>query len=864
MKLAMEESTERKPMGVLEQLDADIARLSRETGDREFLEYLHNLKGRLIGQKYQADLLRDELDHRLRLWEKQQRSDVEGSAYFEAPGLSAGGDSRGPGEFSGRGGQIFLGTPAVGEEGSRRENFPSEPEAAPRSVSPTGPETAPRSVSSTGPETAPRSVSPTEPETAPRSVSLTEPQAAPQVGMSTEPQAVPRGRFSAVSTGAQSEGAPVYQAVPVQMRGVQSGTVYTAAGGANFGKKEKKNKEFIVGATLLGIIGSCFILAALVMLGMNFMSSFVLGISMYGIFLAVLAASELFVFRRAPRLGITLSSLAVGGLYITNAVNFLSLQILNMWETFAVVMALGLAVFLLSRKRNSLMYRIMGLTATYLSFLMLQDGIAVAEFLAVSAMILFINFLVALLPVEKGRFACRVTHMILNAVFTIFYVWRAQWCGVADEIVLIYEVAALAVLHMLFTAQLLGRQRASEAREGAGRAHGGDLVAYCVSGVLHLVDIGLLLVSLRPDGLWFLQSGAGDSAGFDVGTAFASACVHASMLGILVICLVSFLAMQFRRCPGRWYVYYFFNAAVWVLYIGEDQRTVYVAALVLLILAKILSLRQIKEVRGCEAVVTAFVCLGIMLDPEPEILLLGIPVSILCLSQWKTYHEFFLTVAVVVYAAGKMPPSLQLPLAVGILFVGILTFNNVKRWRDSGILAYNALALSGQAACFLLLLLPVYRNAFLTWLCMLVFGLATVVLTLRERYQMDFKRKNMVLAVFLTYMSLVLRVREPIVNSILLMVIALAFVGMGFKERQKSTRVYGLTLSLLVCVKMVLYDFLETPIMQRTILFFIVGVIALIIAAIYIILEKRTGALNVPQERSDGSRDEKTYMENNG
>ena len=87
-------------------------------------------------------------------------------------------------------------------------------------------------------------------------------------------------------------------------------------------------------------------------------------------------------------------------------------------------------------------------------------------------------------------------------------------------------------------------------------------------------------------------------------------------------------------------------------------------------------------------------------------------------------------------------------------------------------------------------------------------------------------------------MSLVVRTGFAIVNSILLMLNALICVGMGFYIRDKALRIYGLVLSLLVCGKLVLYDFAGSNALQRMIVFFIVGLIALAIASIYMILEK--------------------------
>ena len=94
---------------------------------------------------------------------------------------------------------------------------------------------------------------------------------------------------------------------------------------------------------------------------------------------------------------------------------------------------------------------------------------------------------------------------------------------------------------------------------------------------------------------------------------------------------------------------------------------------------------------------------------------------------------------------------------------------------------------------------------------------------------------------FLTYLALVVRTDFSIVNSILLMCIALGCVGAGFGIRKKSIRIYGIVLSLCTCLKLVVVDFAGSKMLQKTIVFFVVGVIALIIASSYIILERKQG-----------------------
>ena len=91
-------------------------------------------------------------------------------------------------------------------------------------------------------------------------------------------------------------------------------------------------------------------------------------------------------------------------------------------------------------------------------------------------------------------------------------------------------------------------------------------------------------------------------------------------------------------------------------------------------------------------------------------------------------------------------------------------------------------------------------------------------------------------------MAFIVKTQLPVINSILMMLVALISVAAGFVEKKKNIRIYGLVLSILVCGKIVLYDFMSVPTLQKMLLFFAVGVIALLIAGIYIVLEKKNGA----------------------
>ena len=244
-------------------------------------------------------------------------------------------------------------------------------------------------------------------------------------------------------------------------------------------------------------------------------------------------------------------------------------------------------------------------------------------------------------------------------------------------------------------------------------------------------------------------------------------------------------------------------------------------------------------------IVTSLYCIELLANgkeiPYAYLLLAGTILSMFLVYGWTTIQEILLTFSLAFFAAANLMPMLKLPAFAGILFVSILLFNNVKYMRGKNILIFNVFVMVGQIGALIALANPVYRNSYLTYLCMFVFVLAYLVLTLQERYYKKFKHRELIIVIFLTYMALIVKTNVPVINSVLIMLIALVSVTLGFLKKDKPVRIYGLVLSLCTCGKIALYDYWGAPVLQKTILFFVVGVIALVIAGIYIVLEKNTG-----------------------
>ncbi len=610
--------------------------------------------------------------------------------------------------------------------------------------------------------------------------------------------------------------------------------------------KRRRSAEFTIGAAVLGIVGGVFILTAMVLLGIYFMQGLMKGLMLFAVCIAVMVLAEAVLYRRWPGLGMTLSAIGMGGLYISTLINYLVLHNFNQWVALGITLLITLTVIILSRRRDAAAYRILGMTAVYICILLVPDsevlggGMSVTEFLTATIMALAVNIMCLAVPVKKAHTGIHVTHMALNTAFTFiayfnwsyaledsFPVMSELWQYQAWQKPLFLAVSIL-IMHMIFVVQVCWQERQSPGC--SMESNTGICVTYGISSLFYMLLLGL--AADFSDSMTRIEL-FGDAYLLD-----RLICSGA----VTVLCLIPMLIL--RKKQEKWFIWYALN--LWLMGVhvvnGGDWETS-LCLLVMLAASKLLSFTRRPMLFISDAVVTAYICMAVYFNSECTSVIplaVGLVLSILCLNYWYTYFELILTFTIALYTSSHMLTLLKLPVFVGILFVGMLLFNNVSKWRGKGmgIAGFNALALSGQAVCYLLLINPVYRNAYLTYFCMLVFGAATIMICFQKKYHLDFGCKQLILAIFLTYMGLIVRTNYPITNSILLMALALGCVGTGFAVNKKSVRIYGLVLSLVICGKLVLYDFMGANILQKTILFFAVGLLALAIAAIYMILER--------------------------
>ena len=590
----------------------------------------------------------------------------------------------------------------------------------------------------------------------------------------------------------------------------------------------RKNTEYTVGAVVLSVVGVLFILAAFVMLGMIYMDGMIKGMCMYGIAAIVLVISELFVAKKLPRFAVGTTALAISGLYLTTLLNYGYFRNFGGWVAVGVTVAIALLALWVSHKKDSGVIRVVSMIACYVCVLMTAGdfmelsfekesvfgGTTDLKFIGIAASLLVINLCNACLPVKRARDGISVAHMICNSVFSILFSLFAAF-GVSTDVMAYYLISVMLIQGIVF----FNMTRPYLVQEG-GKVREEHVVLYIVAVAILLGQFALCMSTMS------------------IGVR-----LHAVEGGLLVVCAALFAL--FYRSSLKWLQYIYLCVAAFLLYglgRGGDESHYWQMAVVLGIFLSAKLLSRVKVLRVWELIVTLLAAREALYFFENRDIVQGICflaaflLSLAAVYDWKSVYEEIVLFVCIAFVWVNFESEMRLAVAAGIILAGTLCFNSFSFFRDKDIRLINYVNLALMCGTYFF---AAFCPDTLLYILMLAIGCAYFVLAFREKFRMNFKIKNLIFMLFLCYMTMIWDIPVPVYRSIILMAIAIGAVIAGFAMREKRLRIAGLVLTLLVCIKIALYDFIGVATTEKMILFLVVGVIALAISGIYIALEKK-------------------------
>lgn len=619
------------------------------------------------------------------------------------------------------------------------------------------------------------------------------------------------------------------QTYPVWRESGERQPLIEAAG--DIGKTEsgrKKNIEYKVGVHVFSMIGAAFVLIAFIIFGFYFLNGLVQGLCLYGAALALLIISQ-FILRRhkdgkfSEKFWHVITGIGIGGLYAANLINYLALHTVNGIVAMGITLAIATGALFLNRKKDIVAIRIIGLMGGYICFLPVQGIKTDLEFLMISAMLLFINVWSVFSEKRKEQSAADIVHLALNLVFTFIFMQVAQ----REDISIIYR--GLYVITSFAFVNFFSLKKCVR----------GNTLLFLTGCIVSGIDICLLCL-------------LGNFSLAVKGQPATALFVHLTVEA-LVISICGIIFLLWPKDSGRRWAQLYYGVCT-VLLLGSFSK--YPLEVVLCLLISLLAVKIFsghKEVIVLDCIVVFWASIrGFLLAESWYCWLIAgaIILSAVRIKYMYMYHEIVITIGILLtcfsefsfhfYKEYDLGRGWIYPVSAGFLLLLFLLFNHLPGLKDKNQQVYNRINL----AFMLLYYLGVwFCQSYIFSSIMMVMGAATIAIVFRERYLMDFSGKYFILAGFLTYFTLTGHYGSPVIVSVFLMVIALFCVGVGFRLSDKKERICGLVMAIFVCLKLIVYDFREVGVVYRVIVFFAVGMIALLISFIYVKLEKRSNNL---------------------
>ncbi|MCL2719333.1 MAG: hypothetical protein FWE14_11200 [Lachnospiraceae bacterium] len=580
---------------------------------------------------------------------------------------------------------------------------------------------------------------------------------------------------------------------------------------ANGAQGDASGAEYTVGAMIIGIVGAVFLLVGFITFGLNYLTGIWQGIFLYLLSLIIILGSELYIKRKLSKFSYGLTGLGIAALYASTIINYLYMKTIGSITAAVITLIIAGFSFLLSRRKGSAMMRLISFIGCYVCFLLVMRFQNQLEFLVAAGVLFLVNVTSVFLPNQKHSEILHKVHMGLNTVFILTFADLARQGGIMD----IYIILCLVLNIVLLNIVSLKQEKDT------------------ITTVLFGIETGMFSIMI----LKILSDLAHPYQ------LISQQIYYHVLVYMLILAVGIFFYIINRDKWGKIYQYYFLIIFSLLMLIDPVDKEYIWGMLVLFIVVKVFS--RLKENEAANAIITFFAfAAGLACKDEWQTwLFLALAIlSIPLIKRWRLFYQYTISLYLIIFAALKLPDynQLILPVAALILFVLVLVFHYFVRpanqKEDNKLqMTYNLTTLGAIAliSFFCLTATDNIAKALVT-----LIGAVSIIMYVNPAFFIMFKKKYLLLAGYLIFMTLVIQFPNPVYASLILMLIAVICVGAGFIIHDKSQRISGLVLAIFVCLKISLYDFQGLEPLQRTIVFAGVGAFALIISLIYIRLEK--------------------------
>jgi hypothetical protein len=582
-----------------------------------------------------------------------------------------------------------------------------------------------------------------------------------------------------------------------------------------------------IGVGALNLVGIILILISLSTFGryvyVNFMSKELKGVTLFVVPTLILLAGELYFSKKNYKFSKGITALGISGLYTAVIINYLVLDNLTGIVTLMITAIITGGAIYLSYKKESNLLRIVTLIGAYICLVPIGD-ISVQQSYIIFIILTFINILNIYFPLQS------IKNKDINISFELYTSMLALISTLVigvnfDKDVMVLQLITITVIYSV------------------------QFKLTCKAKENLLNSVGLLLyfiiyplatsVTYWDSAHWYVPLVVYGMIGIAILLSIKNTSKWTGYVGFVLSCLAILL-----RINLKW---------------GDEYTTVTIIAVSLLVLSTLMAwLKDRNFFLKFTSIGLIFISILSYLANIKEtisIIYLVLFASIIYFSKelknnlviiaFKYFYVLTIAGWVLNKIMGKeMFNNLESVTVLSICIIYTIIINKVKILRHDNIKIMNYISLCLISVACIISGLAGNTEFYLTT-ALIVYMLVSMF---TEEY-IDTKKlrkyKSLIYALLSTYIVVRLSFMvdavfefKQLLLSTSLMLVALASVFLGFKVKNSVLRKYGLILSLITCVKLMLVDFYSFDFIIKTLVFMIVGVIALIISYTFSKLEK--------------------------
>jgi len=545
--------------------------------------------------------------------------------------------------------------------------------------------------------------------------------------------------------------------------------------------QEKKSFEFHIGATLFSVIGALFILIALVLLGINYLSEFVLQMSLYGVGALVIILAELLLRRFNDNVANIISSIGLGVLFVPTLINGTLKNVIGGILAIFIAFVIGVAGVFFGYYRKSIFIRILNMAGVFAVIVTNLHADTELKLLIVAVIILCFGILNIYFANEYYSHIINSVHIVLMVAVAFFMNHSANTNSLGPLYVIFAQLALFIVSEI---AALFGEKRDDKITMWFGIA-GAGLVE-----LIMCVDCNLYF-ELGNDLLFTINK-------------------ILCLVLIIAVCALIYVVSDHEKILSKIQVYIGFAALLGLIGVCKN------APEFLIVIASMLGLRFLGRNKNfCHLDSAYYLLCGLMI-----------------LASDLSHEWYVCIITLAVYIAGifLFKYNYVYNEIVSIIMIGyyiIHTYNTLGKYYISALDSVDAATGLEFLVVGLILIyyigLSVHKNKNQLPVTIVTFAYQGIIF-------IGLISINFVYMIFNNDKE----IAGLLIDSVLIMATAVVYIIYGFKIDKTYFRIIGLVISVLVCLKILVMDLNGVDPLYRILSFLGTGVLALVISALYL------------------------------